>query len=119
MHAIPVENSVRAGVPDVNFAGGWIECKRLARWPTKSDERIIRFSHPLSIQQARFLKTRWSLGELALLCVHVERQWFFIDGDVAGEVFGKVTRKEMIERSSLYMKTFNEKELVTWISSRL
>lgn len=80
LHAIPVENPVHAGTPDVNYADGWIELK--------IDEFREDGSMPLrhfTSQQRAWLYHRWQHGGgRAHLLVHVPHEaTYVLDGRTA------------------------------------
>jgi hypothetical protein len=118
LDAVPIENPIRAGTPDINYIGGWIECKRLKVWPVSADTRPVRFAHPLTKEQGLWLARRWMKGGTTLVCAQVEREWFFFSGETAKDKFGNMTRLEMREEALLYFPSGLEKErLIKWLLS--
>lgn len=120
-NAMPVENRVREGTPDVNFAGGWIECKRMANWPANADKNPVRLPHPLLQTQRVWIKSRSrsAYKELILVCLHVRSEWLFFDGLEACEILGTSTKPELMNQARLCLKGLNEKSLVSWIQISL
>lgn len=87
LHAIAVENPVHPGTPDINFAGGWLECKELDAWP-KDPDVVVPVPH-FTPQQRLFLKQRNKAGEFADVLLKVGRSWFLIYGPDAADNLGK------------------------------
>lgn len=118
LDAVPIENHMRAGTPDINYIGGWIECKWMKFWPKTCDTKAIRFSHPLTKEQGLWLKRRWRRGGVTLVCVQVARDWFFFSGDTIKDQFNNMTRDQMIENSVFYSPSGLDKERVaTWLKT--
>lgn len=101
LDAISIETRTRSGVPDVNFAWGWIECKWRKTWPRDANEKPVVFEHPFTTQQILRAKKRKAGRGVSLLCVQVQRDWFFFDGAKMGSLFGKLTRLQMEEEAEL------------------
>jgi hypothetical protein len=107
------------GIPDVNFIGGWFECKNLDAWPKGADENPVRFSHPLSKEQGVWLYRRSRAGGLAMVCAKVSCSWFFFDGIWIKDRWGKMTRPEMITSADLYMeRKLDKSQLLRFIADR-
>lgn len=115
LDAVPVENRLRSGHPDVNCTIADIECKYMKTWPKSADVRPVRFPHPLSKEQAVWLKRRWDRGGITLVCAQVSLDWFFFLGSTAGEVFGKLTRPQMEGHAGLHMKRLDAERLIAWL----
>lgn len=118
-HAVPVENRLLpAGMPDINFSLGWIECKWLKAWPRTCNSSPVKFHHNLMSHQRYWMKKRASAGGLVLLCVQVRRDWFFFNADTAIEKFNEMTKPEMEENAMLHLsKGLEKKRLVKWLDS--
>lgn len=118
LDAMPIENKLRAGTPDVNFIGGWIECKWMKFWPKSADTNPVRFAHPLTKEQGIWLARRWARGGTTLVCAQVAREWFFFSGETAKDTFGKMTRPEMREEALLHLPNGLQAErLIQWLRS--
>lgn len=119
LSAMPVENRVRPGTPDINYVGGWIECKYMKVWPKGADKNPVRFPHPLlQTQKVWIRKRRMATPESTIfVCALVATEWFFWDGLFAVDHFEKMTRPEMKENALFYMKGFNRERLVDWLIS--
>lgn len=103
LDAIAIESpSTGIGISDVNLIGGWMECKWLRRWPRGADKNPVRFPHPLSKEQGIFLWRHCKKGGVAMCVVQVSREWFFFDGLRIRELWGNMTRPQMIEEAALY-----------------
>lgn len=120
LHAQSIESpSTGIGIPDVNFVGGWIECKMMSEWPKRADTHPVKFQHPLSLEQGIWLWKRSKAGGLALCCCQVARSWFFFDGLTIKDRWDQMTRPEMIAEAVFYSPNGLEKErLVEWLRSR-
>lgn len=117
LNAIPVENRVKSGTPDVNYRGGWIECKRLGRWPSGADTNPVRFPHPLLQTQKIWIAKRTAVGGTVFLCTQVGAEWFFFNMPEGIKLFENMTRPEMHERAAFYMKIMDKKRLIEWLTS--
>lgn len=118
--AVPVENRLRAGHPDVNATCFDMECKWMKVWPKNCDVNPVRFPHSLTKEQGIWLARRWSRGGLTFVAVQVAREWFFFSGETAKDTFGTMTRPEMREEAMLHFPSGLEKErLVEWLRSQI
>lgn len=117
LDAVPIENSLRAGTPDVNYNGGWIECKWLKLWPKYCNTRPVRFQHPLTKEQGLWLKRRRMRGGVALVAAQISRDWFFFDGIDIKDHFNKMNKDEMFEKAIFTMKNMQKQELIQWLKS--
>lgn len=118
LDAVPIENHMRSGTPDVQYIGGWIECKWLKVWPVSADTRPVRFPHPLTKEQGIWLARRWMRGGTTLVCAQVVREWFFFSGETAKARFGNMTRLEMREEALLHFPAGLQAErLIQWLRS--
>lgn len=116
LDAVPIENYLRAGTPDINYIGGWIECKWMKFWPKSADHQPVRFHHPLKKNQGLWLARRASRGGTVLLAAQVGREWFFFDGATIKDHFNKMTRPQMRERALLHMPNgLERKKLIAWL----
>ena len=107
------------GIPDVNFIGGWIECKNLDAWPKGADDNPVRFPHPLTKEQGIWLYRRARAGGFAMVCAKVSSSWFLFDGIWIKDLWGKMTRPDMILEADLYMERGLDKErLLKFIAER-
>lgn len=98
MHAVAVENTVPPfGMPDVSYAGGWVELKWLPKWPRRDTTRV-RIDH-FTREQRRWLTLRHEAGEDTWLLLQVRREWLLMRGPVAAEVVGKLSRIELMRAS--------------------
>lgn len=105
LHAISIESPVTGlGIPDVNFAGGWIECKYMKHWPYGCDTHPVKFSHTLSQEQKIWQYKRAKAGGLGLVAAQVSRSWFFFDGLEMMRLWDAMSRPHMEEKALLYME---------------
>lgn len=102
LHAIPVENGpIHPGTPDINFAGGWIECKWRRAWP-KRPRTVVALPH-FTDQQRRFLTRRWECDEYgAWLVLQVGREWLLFEGPVAARVVGHGRREDLVDAAECH-----------------
>lgn len=107
------------GIPDVNFIGGWFECKNLDAWPKGADTNPVRFHHPLTKEQGVWLYRRSKAGGLAMVCAKVATDWFFFDGSWIKNKWHMMTRPEMMEMADLFMpRKLEQHRLLEYIRSR-
>lgn len=105
---IRVENTVRSGTPDVNYADGWIELKFAATWP-KREATPLRLDH-FTPQQRNWLRRRWLAGGRAFLFLKVGREWLLFDGLTAASKVGRVPRAELIAVALRHWQGLPKKE---------
>src|SRR5689334_14770387 len=86
LDAVPVENPVCPGTPDVNCSLGWIELKE-DQWT--GDDRL-RLNH-WTPQQRVWLRRRADVGGLAVLLVRIREtgEWILMSESVARHAPGK------------------------------
>ena len=114
LNAIPVENPVRPGTPDVNYVEGWIELKWLRRWPKQADT-VVRLEH-FTLRQRRWLRDRCKAAGQAWLMLQCGQEWLLFTGQVAHDHVGLVTRKELYNLAQIRWKRgLKDKELVSWL----
>lgn len=114
LHPIPVENSVRAGTPDVNYAEGWIELKWLRSWP-KQTSTPVRLPH-FHQGQRQWLKARWRARGLAFLLLQCNKEWLLFRGPDAAEYVGNATRHELYSYCLVrWDNGLNNVELKKWL----
>ncbi len=115
----PIENliSQEAGMPDVEYVGGWAELKWIAtdKWPKRA-KTVVRIEH-YSDEQRAWLLRRWNFGEACWLVLQSGQEWFFWDA-VKAQAVGTLTRDELIQTANYYHKTKPTSEVVCWILSR-
>jgi len=98
LDAVAVENPARPGTPDVNFIGGWIECKWLRAWP-KRVGTPVKLDHPLLAGQKVWIRRRTRRGGRAWVMLQCGREWLLFRGDVACEYLGTATRAELYQHT--------------------
>lgn len=107
------------GIPDVNFIGGWFECKQMDAWPKGADVNPVRFNHPLTKEQGVWLYRRTRSGGFAMVCAKVATDWFFFDGSWIKDKWHQMTRPQMIEMADLYMpRKLDRDRLLSFIKSK-
>lgn len=120
LDAVCIESPMTGlGIPDVNFIGGWFECKAMAKWPAGADKNPVRFGHPLTKEQGVWLYRRSKAGGLAMVAAKVSTSWFFFDGSWIKNEWHKMTRPQMIEKADLYFaNNLNRDRLLQYIAER-
>jgi len=92
LHAVPVENSVQQGTPDVNCSVGWIEIKYVPQWPARGGP--VRVEH-FTTQQRWWLKQRRLARGSCWLLLRVANDWLLLRGCWAADHLGTATREEL------------------------
>lgn len=111
LHAIPVENPIGPGTPDVNYIEGWIELKWLRRWPARA-ETVVALPH-FTLGQRRWLRNRHRDGGAAWLLLQCQSEWLLFHGLDAHDYVGKLTRAELYICAQVWWsKGLKDKELV-------
>src|SRR5689334_12862358 len=109
LHAIPVENAVYAGTPDINFALGWLELK-VDSW--RSDQTTALWH--LRPEQSVWLTLRYKISQDTFLMLLIDEDWFLIPGSLAPQVKNK-SRDWFIDHASKHWaKAPSDKELLEW-----
>jgi len=106
------------GIPDVNYIGGWIECKSMKAWPKGCDKNPVKFDHALSKEQQVWLYRRERAGGVALVCAKVSTSWFFFSGRTIKEnnLWDNMTRPQMHHWAmKVFEKSLPQKELCDWL----
>lgn len=96
LNAVSVETRLEDGIPDVNYVGGWIECKWLRAWP-KREGTIVNLPHDLMTHQRAWIRRRARRGGRVHVMIHCGREWLLIDGATAAEIIGEATKSELVE----------------------
>lgn len=112
LHAIPIENHIIPGTPDINYNNGWIELKYIKNWP-KNEKTIVSINH-FTAQQRRWLENRCQKNGNAYLLLHIysTKQWLLFTGDVAARYIGSSTKNELESLAYSRWVGFKEKELL-------
>jgi hypothetical protein len=117
LHGVAIESAVTGpGIPDVNYAEGWIECKWMREWPKRADTHPVKFDHELSPGQKIWLrKRRLAKGNAFVMC-QVAREFFLFDGAEIGDLWDKMSKPQMIEEALLYFpKGLDESSLIAFL----
>lgn len=87
---VRIETRDRDGVPDVNYADGWIELKFKTSLPKQEPSRV-ELDH-FTVEQRNWLRRRWDRGGRAWLLLYVRSAatWMLFDGRTAAQVVGSV-----------------------------
>lgn len=99
MHPLAVEPGLPSmrGVPDVNYALGWIELKWLPSWPKRHSTKV-RIPH-FTTHQRRWLRRRWDALGGSHLLLGVGPEVLLFTGDVAAAIVGKAPRLKLQEEA--------------------
>lgn len=100
LHGIAVENPVLPGTPDVNYVEGWIELKRLDKWPARKTT-VVRIP-TYTPQQKVFAVRRRRVGGQSWFLLQVGNEWLLLDAADAAVSINKSTRQELISKTLYY-----------------
>ncbi len=116
LDAVPIENRLKAGTPDVNYIGGWMELKWLRSWPVR--DGVVLLPH-FTIGQRLWLRRRGARGGVAMLVLQVGKQWLFFDWKYAYDYVGKSASRLGLEGNAMkhFPNGLKNKELVAWLRS--
>lgn len=98
MDAVPVENGARPGTPDVNITTGWIELKKMEKWPAR-DTTALRVEH-FSPQQKIWIARRERAGGRVWVLLQVGTDYLLLKGGVAVNLLGS-SPKEVLEAAAI------------------
>jgi hypothetical protein len=100
LHAVSVENSCGSGTPDINYIGGWIECKCVNTWP-KNPSAIVKIPH-FTPQQRLWIKKRLQAGGVVQVILKVGRDWVLLPeySDVANNLGRSWTKEDILKASN-------------------
>jgi len=116
LDGVPIENKVRAGTPDVNYIGGWMELKWLRGWPKR--DGLVLLPH-YTLGQRLWLRRRGRRGGQAMLVLQVGKQWLFFDSEYSYQSVGKTETRVDLEQNAMmhFVSGLKNKELVAWLRS--
>ena len=96
LHAVSIESpSTGAGIPDVNFADGWIELKWLRAWP-KRENTVVRLRH-FTKNQRDWLRDRYEADGNVWLLLQCRMEWLMFTGLDAATYVGRVSREGLYQ----------------------
>lgn len=104
LDATSVENPAYPGTPDIQFIGGWIECKYVEDWPARV-ETAVRIPHFSPQQRVWLLRRELARAKLRtdhdpcylLIYVVSTKDWLLFDGATAARHVAKDgTNKERL-----------------------
>jgi hypothetical protein len=112
LDAVPVENRVGPGTPDINYIGGWMELKWLRSWP-KQPKTPVKLDHPLLPEQRAWLARRCRRGGQVWLMLQCRREWLLFWGETAAVIIGNVNKSDLLHHVTRYWPNgLNEQELI-------
>ena len=103
LHAVPVENSVQEGTPDINTVYGWLELKQLPAWPVRPDTPVG--NGLLRPGQGPWLARRCAHGGAAWVLLRIGREWILLWGAWAAQHLGRTNRKQLVQAAVAYWPT--------------
>ena len=110
------EDKYSVGVPDVSYGlegmNGWIELKRVLKYPKKS-QTVIQLPH-FTGQQRNWLERRQEKGGNCWLLLQVEDDYFIFKGDRCDRV-GNCYNKEGLMRNAYSVYLCNIKTIGMWL----
>ena len=109
-HAIPVENPLHPGTPDVSYVGGWIELKQIEEWP-KRPSTVVRVEHNTPQQRIWQLRERKAGGTCWVL-LQCRRDWLLFEAMDAVFNLGSSTKEELLEIATYVSHKGPTKELL-------
>ncbi len=83
------------GTPDVNNKVGWVELKKLEKWPTRPDTPVT-VEHYTAEQRVWHMR-RCHAGGCCHVLIEIGGSSLLLWGAVAAEHLGRVPRRELIE----------------------
>ena len=106
LDAFPFESALMTaktiGVPDINFAGGFIELKILKAWPKRTDTPV-KIPH-YTDEQREWARRRTAAGEDVWFMLKVRSEWLLLDSDGSSRI-GEMNKQELIEACRAYWPT--------------
>lgn len=109
LDAFAVENPCNPGTPDINYIGGWIECKRTKAWPKRA-ATAVRLDHKLLPSQKIWLRRRCTNGGIALVLVQIAQEFLLFWGSSAARDLGRVNRETLVARALLHCHGWRDLE---------
>lgn len=92
---VRIESPITPGVPDVNWAKGWIELKYADRWPARGGP--LRIDHFTTEQRAWLTKRNAAGGNAKLLLKVGLHEWLLFNGTIAAIYLGKEPQERLYE----------------------
>lgn len=116
--AVPIENKLAKGTPDVEFIGGWAELKWLPRWKKNSETSPVLIPH-YTKEQRLWARRRYRRGGISLLVLQVGKEWMIFEPPFSVDQIGRTaTRPDLIKNAIQYWPNgLNNWELLQWIKS--
>jgi len=126
LDATSVENPAYPGTPDIQFIGGWIECKYLDDWPAHK-ETTVRIPHFTQQQRVWLLRrelARKKLPEELHICgrcylvlyVSKTREWLIFDGETSARRIAKDGCSREVLYSLSGLTTTDIKDIIRYVT---
>jgi hypothetical protein len=111
LDAISVENPAYPGTPDINYIGGWIECKWLRSWPKRRHTPVPICDY--TNKQKVWARRRVKRGGVVWFILQVQKEWILIEGRKAAmEIGDKTTAYDLRQMSTRIWHGLNDDELL-------
>lgn len=108
LNAVPVENAVFPGTPDVNYIEGWIELKQIPKKDIPKRETTPLPLKHFTPRQRAWIRQRTKLGGNVYLVLKVHRDWFILSPHWAIDHLGKdATLVDVFKNTLLHLRPFN------------
>jgi len=124
--ATSVENPAYPGTPDIQFIGGWIECKYLEDWPVRktSTVRIPHFTQQQRVWLLRRELARKKLPKELRICgrcylilyISKTREWLLFDGETAARHVAKAGTTRKVLCSIAIMNALDIKDIIDYVT---
>jgi hypothetical protein len=111
LDAMPVENHVYRGTPDINYVHGWIETKQVARWPARGGPLKIEHFTP---HQRAWIRRRIYRGGTVHVVLLVGIQVLIFDGEYAAKFIGVHDRSELERNAKLNLPHFDASRILAF-----
>ncbi len=116
------EDELASGIPDVSFGAmqvnGWIELKRLLKWPVRA-ATIVKLSHPFGNHQRAWLRIRGIYGEHCWMLLQAEKTWLIFGPD-RFQYVGTTNREDLIKNASkVWVGKPDPDEFISFITKTL
>jgi hypothetical protein len=121
LDAVAIESPMTGlGIPDINYIGGWIECKALKAWPKGADKNPVKFPHAWTKEQQVWGYRRERAGGVSLVCVKVSSSWFFYSATTlkVNNLWDNMTRPQMYQWAlKVFEVSLPQRELCEFLTS--
>ena len=114
-----VENVLVAGMPDINFCSGGVECwieQKSPIEPKRSSTPLFGSNHKVSQDQANWMLRQKQAGGRCYFLISTDKRWILLAGGLADQI-NKMTVDQLVDNALWStMKPVKDKE--QWTSLR-